>query len=97
MRINLHIERLVLDGLCENHAAGSMIGAALEAELARLLAAGGLAAGFQSGGSSPSLPVGAVLLTASKPGLLGQQIAQTVYQGIGPEPSSTWRGNHART
>jgi hypothetical protein len=95
MSINLHIERLILDGLSENHTEGPIIGAAVEAELARLLAAGGLAPGFQSGSAWSSLPVSAVQLTASKPVLLGQQIARTVYHGIGPEQSSTMRGNHA--
>lgn len=98
MNINVSIERLVLDGLPIGHAQGKFIGAAVETELARLLATGGLEMDLQSGGAWPRVPVGEVQLTASKPTQLGQQIAQAVYGGIGQEQSSTSRtkerGNH---
>jgi hypothetical protein len=88
MNINVSIERLVLDGLRISHAQGPLIGAAVETELARLLATGGLEMGLQSGGAWPSMPVSVAQLTASKPTQLGQQIAQAVYGGIGQEQSS---------
>jgi hypothetical protein len=97
MNINVSIERLVLDGLAESSAQGSLRGAAVETELARLLATGGLEMILQSSGAWPSMPVSVVQLTASKPAQLGQQIAQAVYGGIGQEQSSTSRikgGNH---
>jgi len=48
MNIKVSIERLVLDGLPVSSAQGSLIGAAVETELARLLATGGLEMGLQS-------------------------------------------------
>ena len=91
MSINLHIERLILEGLSPSHTQGSLIGAAVETELARLLETGGLGLSLQSGGAWPSMPVSAVQFTASKPAQVGQQIAQAVYQGIGQEQSSISR------
>jgi hypothetical protein len=89
MSINVHIERLILDGLSVTDAQSPIIGAAVERELARLLARGGLERSLQSGGAWATLPVEAVQLTSSKPSQLGQQIAQAVYGGIGLEPSPT--------
>ena len=43
MNIKLHIERLVLDGLPVTRSQGPLVQAAMEAELARLMAEGGLA------------------------------------------------------
>ena len=97
MNINVSIERLVLDGLPVTSAQGSLLGAAVETELVRLLATGGLEMGLQSGGAWPSLPVDVVLLTASKPAQLGQQIAQAVYGGIGHEQSSKSRTKEGST
>lgn len=85
MSVNVHIERLILDGLPANQAQGSIIGAAVETELARLLAAGGLGPSLQSGGAWPSVPAGAIQLVATTPVALGRQIAQGVFQGIGRE------------
>ena len=51
MNINVSIERLVLDGLPVSSAQGSLLGAAVETELARLLATGGLKMGLQFGGA----------------------------------------------
>jgi hypothetical protein len=93
MNINVHIERLVLDGLAVSRAQGSLLGAAAERELARLLAIRGLEMSLQSGGAWPSVPVSVIQLTSSKPAQLGQQIAQAVYGGIGQEQSSTSRTN----
>jgi hypothetical protein len=97
MNINVSIERLVLDGLPVSHAQGSLIGAAVETELARLLAIGGLEMSLQSGGALPSVPVSAVQLAAGNPAQLGRQIAQAVYGGIGQEqsPTSTTKGRGA--
>jgi hypothetical protein len=97
MNINVSIERLVLDGLPISHAQAPLIGAAVETELARLLATGGLEIGLQSSGAWPSMPVSVVQLTASNPAQLGQEIAQAVYGGIGQEQSSTSRTNEGRT
>ena len=83
MNINVHIERLVLDGLPVTSSQGSLVQAAVEAELARLLTAEGLSAEFLAGGAMPSLRAGGIHLTKdSNPTQLGQQIAQAVHGGL---------------
>ena len=85
--IHLHIERLILDGLPIEHGQGPLVRAAVEAELARLLAEDGLASQLQSGGALPGLKASAIQLTpGGSPAQLGQQIAQSVYGGLGNTP-----------
>lgn len=82
--IQLHIERLVLDGLPMERAQGPLVRAALEAELARLLTENGLGAALASGGAMPSVPASAMhLASAGNPSDLGIGIARSVYGGIG--------------
>ncbi len=84
MNINLHIERLILDGLPISTAQGALVRAAVEAELSRLLSDGGLHAGLQTGVALESVRAGALRLSAdSTPKRLGQQIARSIYGGIG--------------
>lgn len=84
MNVNVHIERLVLDGLTVAHAERPALRATVEAELARLLAEGGLSPALRGGGALPSLPAGAIELPAEGNAVhLGAQIAQAVYQGLG--------------
>lgn len=82
--IHLHIERLILDGLPIERAQGPHVQAAVEAELTRLLTENGLAANLQAGGAMPSVRANAIQLSSnSNAAQLGQQIAQSVYGGIG--------------
>ena len=84
MNINLHIERLILDGLPITRGQGPLVQAAVETELARLLTERGITSGLQSGGAMPSVRAGGIQLTAeNNPTQMGQQIAQAVYGGIG--------------
>ena len=84
MNINVHIGRLVLHGVPIAPDQGPLVQAAIETEMARLLAGGGLAAELHSGGALPSMPAGSIQLTREiHPTHLGQQIAQAVYKGIG--------------
>ena len=84
MNINLHIERLVLDGLQLERGQGPHIQAAIEAELTRLLTEQGLAGTLQNGARLPSLPGAPMQFTpGSSPAQLGAQIAHSVYTGIG--------------
>ncbi len=84
MNINLHIERLILDGLPIERAQAPHVQAAVEAELTRLLTANGLAADLQSGGAVPTVQANAMELTSgSSAAQMGTQIAQSVYSGIG--------------
>jgi hypothetical protein len=84
MNINLHIERLILDGLPVERNQAPHIQAAVEAELTRLLTENGMASGLQTGGVLPHLNANAIQLTAgSNPAQMGTKIAQSVYSGIG--------------
>ena len=84
MNINLHIDRLVLDGLPIEHRQGPLLKAAVEAELSRLLTADGLANSLMTGGATPSVPApGIQLANESSPQQLGEQIGRAVYGGLG--------------
>ena len=84
MNTNVHIERLVLDGIDVPYHQQPLLQAAVEAELARLLAAGGVAPGLRAGGALSHVPGGTIDLAEDRgPAHLGQQIAQAVYGGIG--------------
>jgi hypothetical protein len=82
--IRVRIERLILDGLSVPHSQRSRLQTAIEEELARLLANGTLAIDLQTHGLLASLNGGTIELTGNEePRLLGKQIAQAVYRGIG--------------
>jgi hypothetical protein len=81
-RVNVHIERLILEGLIVAARDRAALGAALEGELARLIADGGLPARLAGGGTVPSLPAAAIQLSGDNdPAQLGRQIAGAVYGG----------------
>lgn len=98
MNINLHIERLVLEGLPIAQGAGPLVQHAVEAELSRLLA-DGVSPGLSGGGALPRVPAGAIQLTKDvSAAAIGRQIAQSVYGGIADEsrgntPSPPWVAN----
>jgi len=89
MTIHVHIERLILDGLPLGPGGGARVQAAVEAELARLLAAGSLAEGgiaqaWPAGGAVPAVAAAPIqLTTGARPAEIGGQIARSVYGGIG--------------
>jgi len=88
LNINVSIERLILDGLSLSYSQRPLVQAAVEAELARLLATDGLVSHLQSGGALHNIRGGNIQLTQqSDPHTLGQQIAQAVYGGIGGKQS----------
>ena len=81
MKINLHIERLVLDGLPVTAHQGELIQAAVESELARMLGADGLPE--MTGAALRNLTCGPIQLASeSQPAQTGNQIAQAVYAGL---------------
>lgn len=83
MNINLHIERLVLDGVALERGQEPLLRAAVEAELSRLLSEEGLSTGLMSGGATPRLQAGEIQLSVERNSQqLGQQIARAVYGGI---------------
>ena len=83
LNINLHIERLVLDGLPIDRHHGPLVKAAVEAELSRLLTANGVARGLGFAGAIPSAPAPGIQMSSDSPTQLGQQIGRAVYKGIG--------------
>lgn len=84
MNINVHIERLILDGLPVTSDQGSSVHAAVETELARLLADKGF--DCSSGYAVPHLTASPIhLASAIKPWSVGQQIAKAVHGGLTSE------------
>jgi len=80
MNINLHIERLILDGIDLGPAQRQQLRAAVEQELVRLLGAGTPLT--QIGGAVPSISTPAIE-QHNNPKEFGKQIAGSVYGGIG--------------
>lgn len=84
MKINLHIDRLVLEGIDLPHAQRPVLQTAVEAELGRLLAEGGIGADLAGGGAVPSVRASGFEMGADgNPDQLGTRIARSVYGGIG--------------
>ncbi len=84
MKIVVHIERLVLNGLPVNTAQGPRLRRAVQRELTRLLAQGGIAPALAGGGAQPRLAAPQLTLRPQeRPDALGGRIAQSVYGGIG--------------
>ena len=83
MNINVYIERLILDGINMGPGQGAKVKAAVEAELSRLLAEGGVESGLLSGGAFPNMPSRPIQVSEEiQPNRLGRQIARTVYGSI---------------
>jgi hypothetical protein len=83
MNVSVHIERLILDGVPVPHRHRPQLQASLEAELARLIAADGLAVDMHMSGVLPRLSGGEIQIEDDDPKLLGKRIAQAVYTRIG--------------
>ena len=85
MNINLHIERLVLDGVNIAPNQRQLLQASIETELTRLLTENGLSSQLTQGTALPKLSGNALHITDNSPSQLGQQIAQSIYGGIAHE------------
>lgn len=86
MNINLHIDRLVLDGIPLDSHQRSVLQQALQGELTRLLANGNLNPDFAGGIAIYRLTVPGIQLGENlQPTQLGQQIAGALYGGIAHE------------
>lgn len=84
MNVNLHIERLVLEGIDLGPAERPVLQAALEAELGRLLTEGGVGPALVGGGAVPSVRADGFVLSGERDSdRLGRQIAGSVYGGVG--------------
>lgn len=83
MNVNLHIERLILDGVEIQPGQQHSLATAVESELVRLLSAGGLSRELTAGGALPSIKANGIELSNGLNQIgLGKQIAQSVYSGL---------------
>jgi hypothetical protein len=84
MKIALHIDRLVLDGLPVTALQRPKLQAAIESELARLLSLHGLSDELRGGAAVPYVRAGVIQLGHdNQPATLGRKIAGAVHEGIG--------------
>jgi len=84
VKINVHIERLILEGLPVTGLQGPQVRGALEKELGRLLAKGGVSREFRDGIAVPYVRAGTIGFSKeSRPSELGRSIARAVHGGIG--------------
>jgi len=85
MNINLHIERLILDGVDISSDKRHLLRASIADELARLLSSGGLGSDFRQGVSLSRMSTAPAELSGSNPAEFGKNIARSVYGRIGHE------------
>jgi hypothetical protein len=86
MKINVHIERLILEGLPPTIRQGVQVRRPLEMELARLLARGGLSEEIRGSIALPQVQAGTLQFSSDeRPAKLGQGIARAVHEGIGQQ------------
>ncbi len=98
MKINISIERLILDGISIPHHQRPSLQSAVEMELSRLIEAGGLSPGLMSGGAMAGLEAGDLRLPGDgDPARLGRQIARSVFAGIGDQPAVDGGGANSGT
>jgi len=84
MKIDLHIERLILDGLTSSYQERERIGKSLEAELVRLLEQNGLDATLTRGGAIASVKSENIRISSDVSAeTAGRRIANSIYKGIG--------------
>ena len=83
MIIEVHIEKLVLDGLSVTSAQGPLVQAAVEAELARRLKAERLFSRPTQPEALPAVSAGPIQLGAGpNPAGLGRQIANSLFTAL---------------
>ncbi|MFO0943673.1 MAG: hypothetical protein U0930_23300 [Pirellulales bacterium] len=83
MRINVHIERLVLDGLPVDQRSSPQIQAAVQAQLAELLVAGGVSESLQNLGAVQSIRAPRISIHENElPTAIGSSIANAIHGGL---------------
>jgi hypothetical protein len=91
MSINLHINRLILD-MPLSQRDRLILQSTVESELTRLLT-DDIPPHFHHGDSIPALTVNEIQLPiGNNPTQLGQQLAQSLYQGLSQPNSATGTG-----
>jgi hypothetical protein len=83
MKINVHIERLVLEGLAVRSHDSPRVNSALTRELERLIGAHGAFSALRSGGAVPALRADTLRMErCGSPVRLGTEIARAVHGGL---------------
>ena len=83
MKINVHIERLVLEGIPVASNQEVRLREAVEQELRKRLADNGISSRLRTRGETSALRAGTIHLSSENdPTNLGAQIGQSVYEGI---------------
>jgi hypothetical protein len=84
VKIDLHVERLILDGLPVDATQALQVQKAVQGELTSLLTSGGLHHALQAGENWQRVqPAGILITSGASPTHLGEQIAGAVYGGVG--------------
>ena len=84
MNIRLHIDRLVIEGIDVAHASRAALRSAIETELARQIAAGGISPSLAGGIAVPNVSAPEITVPhGAKPAHLGGAIAGAIYGGVG--------------
>lgn len=84
VRMSIHIERLILDGLPVDRSDGPAVKAAVEEELSKLIADRGISFEFITGGAVALISANDIRFgPGASPSNLGTQIARSVYGRMG--------------
>jgi hypothetical protein len=90
MKLHLHIERVVLDGLPVKGHEGVHVQTAVESELTRLLTERGLSHELRKGGAVSRLRLAKMnIASTDRPGDVGQGIAHAVHGALVAENTAT--------
>jgi hypothetical protein len=85
MKIHVHIERLILDGLPVDRRSAPQVELALQQELASLLATAPLPAGALAGAAMPRLKAASITVAEGTPArTIGAAIAKSLHGGLAP-------------
>jgi len=84
MIVNLHIERLIVDGVPLAAGGRSRLPSAVSAELTRLLATDGFPGAPPAGGAYEARRVHLLAPMDGSPTRLGGRIARAVHEGLRP-------------
>jgi hypothetical protein len=87
--VKLHIGRVLIEGIPLDRAGAARFRAALEGELRRLIADGGLPEAWRGAGAHPDAPAGAVSLT---PGMSGASLGLEVARAVAGAPGQAGPG-----
>lgn len=84
MNINVHIDRLILDGIDVEPSQKKELKVAVETELSQQLVNLGIGSTMQSNNNHQSVEGGSFSIeNVRRPTRLGQQIGNAVYKGVG--------------